>query len=92
MLTDIFFNRPGGDAYQAIRDGKLALLPTFTTSFQALLAQMLALKPADRPTAEKILAHPLLNPRRTSPTQCSDASRTEQTQAYGGLNLVKSSR
>ena len=83
---------PGGDSYQAIRDGKLALLPNFSTSFQALLGQMLAPKPADRPTAEQILAHQLLNPRRTSPPQSSGAAKMEQTQAYGGLNLVKSSR
>jgi len=83
---------PGGDPYQAIRDGKLALLPTFSTTFQTLLTQMVAPKPADRPTAEQILAHPLLNPRRISPPQSSTAAKMEQTQAYGGLNLVKSSR
>ena len=64
---------PGGDSYQAIRDGKLSLLPTFSTSFRALLAQMLAPKPADRPAAEQIQAHPLLNPRRASPPQGSTA-------------------
>ena len=82
----------GGDSYQAIRDGKLALLPTFSASFQALLAQMLAPKPADRPSAEQILAHPLLNPRRASAPQGAGAVKIEQSQAYGGLNLVKSSR
>ena len=83
---------PGGDSYQAIRDGKLALLPTFSTTFQNLLAQMVSPKPADRPAAEQILAHPLLNPRRVSPPQSSTAAKIEQTQAYGALNLVKSSR
>ncbi len=83
---------PGGDPYQAIRDGKLALLPAFSASFQTLLAQMMAPKPADRPAAEQILAHPLLNPRRVSPPQSSNAAKVEQSQAYGGLNLVKSSR
>ena len=51
---------------------------------------MMAPKAADRPTAEKILANSLLNPRRTLPLQ-SAAPKAEQTQAYGGLNLVKSS-
>ena len=81
----------GGDTYQAIRDGKLALLPTFSNSFRMLLTQMMAPKPADRPTANKLLANPLLDPHRTSPSY-GTASKAEQTQAYGGLNLVKSSQ
>jgi serine/threonine protein kinase len=81
----------GGDTYQAIREGKLALLPTFSNSFRMLLAQMMAPKPADRPTADKLLANPLLNPYRASPSR-GTASTAEHTQAYGGLNLVKSSQ
>ena len=53
--------------YQELRQGKLQLLPTFTASFQRILRQMMAPDPAARPSADRILASPVL--KETEPYQ-----------------------
>lgn len=69
-----------------MREGKLRLLPAFSAKFNAMLAQLMAPKPADRPSADRILALPLLNKRVASPPVAGPAEPGHQ---YGGLNLVK---
>ena len=70
-----------------MREGKLKLLPGFSTKFNAMLSQLMAAKATDRPTAERILTMPLLSKRVASPPS---AGHSEQSQQYGGLNLVRS--
>lgn len=77
----------GGATYQAMREGKLRLLPGFSARFNAMLSQLMAAKSTDRPSAERILAMPLLNKRVTSPPAAALAA--EPGHQYGGLNLVK---
>ena len=70
-----------------MREGKVKLLPAFSNKFNAMLSQLMAAKATDRPTAERILAMPLLSKRVTSPP---GVAHFEQSQHYGGLNLVRS--
>ena len=46
-----------------MREGKLNLLPAFSAKFNAMVAQLMAQKAPDRPSAERILAMPLLSKR-----------------------------
>ena len=70
----------GGAVYQELRQGKLQLLPTFTASFQRILRQMMAPDPAARPSADRILASPVL--KKQSPT------RENSKENYAPLNLM----
>ncbi|PRW60946.1 Wee1 kinase [Chlorella sorokiniana] len=54
----------GGQQYQDLRAGKLPMLPTFTQRFTAMIKALMAPKPEDRPSAEKVLASSLLAGRR----------------------------
>lgn len=49
-----------GQAWQDLRDGKLRLLPAYTAGFQKMLKALMALNPAERPSAEKVLQSSLL--------------------------------
>ncbi|KAF8055746.1 WEE1 [Scenedesmus sp. PABB004] len=44
-----------GRRYQELREGKIPMLPTYSNSFQKLLAGMLAADPGKRPSAEDVL-------------------------------------
>ncbi|KAL2652408.1 hypothetical protein R1flu_020536 [Riccia fluitans] len=46
-----------GTQFQAIRQGKLNLLPVYSSSFQNLLKEMMSPNPEARPTAEDLLKH-----------------------------------
>eukprot|EP00897_Mesotaenium_endlicherianum_P004989 jgi/Mesen1/4518/ME000023S03895 len=49
-----------GTSFQAMRQGKLVLLPSFSGQFQLLLKALLHPDPHMRPTASQLLMHPLL--------------------------------
>lgn len=53
----------GGSTYQEIRQGKLMLMPTFTSQFQKMLKWLMAPVAADRPTPARVLASSLLSKR-----------------------------
>ncbi len=71
----------GGSTYQEIRQGKLMLMPTFSTSFQKMLKWLMASAPADRPTPAKVLASGLLARRAHG---SADGSKGN----YGALPLL----
>lgn len=51
----------GGANYQKIRQGKLALLPTYSHNFMRLLKSMMAEQPEQRPSAESIMRNPIVS-------------------------------
>lgn len=62
-LLEVLSGRPlpaSGPQYQALRKGRLPLLPGVRVSVQALLQRMLAEDPAQRPTAAEVLQAPVL--------------------------------
>lgn len=48
-----------GDAYRAIREGKLTMLPNFSVAFQDMAKMMMREKPEERPTAAMLLQNKL---------------------------------
>ncbi len=72
----------GGDKYQEIRQGKLRLMPTFTSQFQKMVKSLMAPVPAERPTPARVLASALLTKR--------SAARDSSKENYGALPLQPS--
>ncbi|BDA40733.1 Wee1-like protein kinase [Coccomyxa sp. Obi] len=72
----------GGDKYQEIRQGKLMLMPTFTSQFQKMVKSLMAPVPAERPTPARVLASALLTKR--------SAARDSSKENYGALPLQPS--
>ena len=69
----------GGSLYHELRQGKLMLMPSFTSGFQKMLRWLMAPAPRDRPNAARILASSLLQKK----THQRDNSREN----YGALPL-----
>ena len=44
-----------GDAYRAIREGKLTMLPTFSVPFQDVIKAMMKEKPSERPPVKELM-------------------------------------
>ena len=72
------WNCAGGSTYQEIRQGKLMLMPTFTSQFQKMIKWLMAPTPAERPTPARVLASSLLSKR---------PARDGAKENYGALPL-----
>lgn len=55
--------RAEGEKYHQLRDGKLALLPAFTRSFQDMLRALMHNDPCKRPSGGAVLASSLITKR-----------------------------
>lgn len=73
----------GGSTYQSLRRGKLMLMPTFSSSFQHMLASLMSTKPSERPSADQVLASPLF-------VKKSAQKDVKPQHAFGRLNLQPS--
>lgn len=69
----------GGNLYHELRQGKLMLMPSFTSGFQKMLKWLMAPVPSERPTPARILASSLLQKKAHQ----RDSSREN----YGALPL-----
>jgi hypothetical protein len=84
----------GGSVYQDIRHGKLMMLPTFSTQFMSTIKNMMSPKPADRPSAQRLLNSSLLHKRALSSQEATGGALQNQQQQLagrvGGLVFAKS--
>ena len=69
----------GGSLYHELRQGKLMLMPSFTSGFQKMLRWLMAPAPRDRPSAARVLASSLL--------QRKAHQRNNSRENYGALPL-----
>lgn len=75
----------GGQLYQDLRNSRVPLLPSISTSLFNLIKSLLSHRPEDRPSAEKVLALPLLNKKRvTSPGLQPQGSTNSAQSAHSG--------
>ena len=72
----------GGGTYQALRQGRINMLPTTNVVLVNLIRSLMSTNPADRPSPEKILSSSLFAKR---------AQKENKPQhGFGGLNLQPS--
>ena len=69
----------GGSLYHELRQGKLMLMPSFTSGFQKMLRWLMAPAPRDRPSAARVLTSSLL--------QRKAHQRDNSRENYGALPL-----
>ena len=69
----------GGSLYHELRQGKLMLMPSFTSGFQKMLRWLMAPAPRDRSSAARVLASSLL--------QRKAHQRDNSRENYGALPL-----